>query len=289
MARKAVNDEFKQLQSQYVISNTYFCKLKAQAQGDIVVLKQLLEDKKARDEARAIRKTEPPKKKRVPISVSDNYQGSYKIKTPDHLMGYDEFYLFIEKHIKKSVYVLRGKYYTLKQNNIESDDLVSEIMIKCLRKTRDGVSIYDKYVADPSILSTIRVFANTICRNHFKDYLKGIKYTTPVTSLDAPLPGPENLTIGDSVGIMDTDNISINELIEKCSLIEVSKRKNEDNKVMLSDVLEQVILGVPLTTVCHDLKVSSRVVQRRLLEAGIEDILGHSVSQERKDKILGNC
>lgn len=289
MARKAINSEFKQLMEEYGVSPTYFHKLRTSVNGDMEELRKALDDYKARREGRALRKIEPVKQKKVPISTTDDYQGSYKIKIPDHLMSRDEFFIFMEKHIRKSVYVLRGKYYTLKQNNIDNEDLIMDILYKCLRPTKDGKLLYDEYVANPGRLKTIRCFVNTICRNHFKDYLKGVRYTTPVTSLDLPLPGSDNLTIGDSIGVEDIDDISINELVEVCSHIEVSKRKNSENVVLLSDILEEILLGVPLTTVCHNLKVSSKVVQKRFLEAGIEEILGRAISQERRDKILGNC
>lgn len=289
MARKAINDEFKQLRSEYDISPAYFDKLKKLVNGDLVKLREELEAFKARKENTALKKLRPVKEKKVPISTSISVQGSYEIKAPDHIMGYDEFYLYMRENITKSVYVLRKKYYTLKQNNIDSEDLISEIMIKCLRKTRNGTNVYDKYIENPGILETIRVFSNTIVKNHFKDYLKGPKHTTMVTSLDTPIPGSENLTLADSIGSMDKDNISISELLQRCSDIKVSKRKDSETEVTLSDILEKVVIGVPLTTVCHDLKVSSRVVQKRLLEAGIEDILGYKISEERRDKILGNC
>lgn len=293
MARNAINPEFKQLQAKYEVSSAYFHKLRIQAfetGKGMEGLIELLEEFAVRKEAKRLKKLEP-KKKRAPVKTSvDDFQG-YKIEVPDHLMSRDEFYYFIQQHVKKSVYFLRSKFYTLKQNNIDSEDLISEIMIKCIRPTREGITMYDQYLEDPNIVvgpnSTVRAFINKICRNHFADYLKGSKWTTPITSLDATLPGQEDLTLGDSIGTLDIDDISIKELIDKCSKIEISKRKNSST-VMLNEVLEQMILGIPLTTVCHDLKVSSKVVQKRFLEAGIEEILGCAVSQERKDKILGN-
>lgn len=290
MTSKEINLEVKKLRERYGMSPTCIYNIKTrviEAGGNIEEIIEECEAWKERKEKRGLKKTEAVKQKVVPVSSTKAYKTSYVIETPDHIMSRDEFFVFMEAHIRKSVYMLRGKYYTLKLNNIENDDLINDILFKCIRPTKDGVYLYETYLKNPNRLITIRSFVNRICENHFKDFLKGPKYTTPVTSLDTPIPGSDNLTLGDSVGYEDKDNISINELMEKCSKIEVSRRKS-DTKVLLSDVLKQIQSGIPLTTVCHNLKISSRVVQKKFLENGFEDILGVKVSQEHKDKILGN-
>lgn len=328
-----------QINGKAAISRTYFDKTAAALDYDVVQIEIKIQQMIDKKQLKQQLKDAPPKKKKVDIVLPNGGQRKYIIKTPDHIMSSDEFYLFLYEHIKKSVYVLRGKYYTLAQANVKSEDLVQEIFIKVIRKARvitkvlvnpanqykigdvvktskknqhaeitsfneEGeinrvkivdkpltyetdidanksrrvitvddkgediiTSIYDKYLNKPDILTTVRCFINEICRNHFKDYLKGARYTTPLVSLEAPIPGPDNLTIEDSIGVEDIDNTAIGELMEKCKGVVVKSTP-------LSDILEQVILGLPLTTICKEFKLSISTVRDKFEQIGIREILG---------------
>ena len=151
--KKRMPDEIKQLFEKYKgkISSGYFYKCRQMTNGIEELEKKILQ-KIQNDENRKLRKSQPPKKKRVPVNPNAVPKN---IPVPDHIMGRDEFYIYIRQHVIKSVAITRKKYYTLAQNNISNEDLVSEIFIKCIRPTRKGVTIYDKYLQNPGILATV--------------------------------------------------------------------------------------------------------------------------------------
>lgn len=276
------NEEITNLIKEYGISSTYLYKLIDITKGDKEALTKELKAYAAR-KANKIEKKNNPIKKQVNISTTDakRYPSRYTIKTPDHLMGRDEFYLWLRDHVEKSVTMLRGKYWTLRKNNISNEDLVQEIMIKCIRPTKkEGLTVYDKYIKDPNCLITVRRFVNMICTNHFIDYLKGPRFTTDVDSLDRPLPGSENITLGDTIGEPDKESIYMNELRNKCTNISI---KNTP----LVTILDEITSGKSLSQVCKDHKVHQKEVRKKFIQIGIEEILGIQISPETRQKALG--
>lgn len=142
--RNSIRGTYNELIKKYQIPLTGFYWRKKQAGDDYDKLIELLEDYKKKKEVREKRKADPSKR-------SPYKESTYIIKTPDHLMSRDEYYLFLHEHIKKSVYMIRRKYTTVQQNRLlDNEDIVDDIFIQCLRPSRDrqkrvSLSVYDEF------------------------------------------------------------------------------------------------------------------------------------------------
>lgn len=282
--RKPIDPKWKEIKSRFNISETYFRKLRQKAGDNVEEVIRLCEEKEEKAKKRQERKEAPPRKRQSSIKTTNTYpSGGYEIKEPDHIMGYDEYCVWLHAHLTKSVYIEKQKFFTVKQlNYMDNEDLANDVFYKCLRKNKHGKNAYDRYLENPeSVVKTIRAFCNEVVKNHCADFCKSLKYTTQVSSLDAQIPGTEELTLGDSIGIMDKDSLSISELIDKSKEILI-------RDVPLSNIIESLIEGLSFTGACKKFKLNSNKVRRTLLEMGAVEILGGQLSPETIDKIIAN-
>jgi hypothetical protein len=283
--RKPVNPIWKEMQSKYGISDTCFRRYRKEAGDNVEEVIRLCEKYKESKTRAKDRKEAPPKKRQSNIKTTNIYpsSGRYEIATPDHIMGPDEYYVWLHAHLTKSVFIVKKKFFTVQnQSYMDNEDLANDVLQKCLRKTKNGTNAYDDYLKDPTrAVQTIRAFCNRVVTNHCADFCKSIKYTAPTSSLDAQIPGTEELTLGDSIGIMDKDSLSINELIEKSGEVVLKG-------VPLSNIIQSLIDGLSFTGACKKFKLNSNKVKKALLEMGAVDILGGQLQPETIDKIIAN-
>lgn len=287
--KRSRDPNYVRLQKYYKISTAMFHKYKTMADGDIDVLLDILKGYEERKKCRSNGTPRAPKKKRV--AISSGVYVPHKIEIPDHVMSKDEFNLKMFEYAQRAVYRNRGKYYTLAQNNIDSEDLAMDVYIKCVRDTRDGKKRYEEYLQDPeNKAKSLGKLANETCLNHFKDFLKCEKWRNPAISMETPMPGSEDLTLADSIGVEDKDNTPLTEYIEKCKNIKikaVKARGQEGNpdEVSLDVILKSLLKDIPFTIVCKTFKVSPNSVRKAFLENGIEDAFGRALSNSYKSKL----
>ena len=272
------NSEYKNIMARYNISPTYFYKLRKKANEDVDTLIRLCEEKEERDRNRARRKTEPkaPKKRRSVIKSTNVvgetgvYGKDYPLPKADEFLTSDEYVILAWKYSGKAMENMIKKYYSLRLNYLDERDLAQDMAVKWLKENRKGITLYEDYLQHPEKLKTLDRLVNSSCANHCKDYLKKREYTELKISLESPLRGTENLTVADSVGYIDKDNTSINELVDVCDKVYIR------DGVKLSKLVQDVIAGEAFTNVCKAYHVNPNKVRSVLENLGAKEILGSS-------------
>ena len=133
----------------------------------------------------------------------------------------------------------------------------------------ESTTLYDKYLKDPSSVSTIRSFANFTVHNYFRDYISKERNTNPPISIYKPIADDESMVLADIFSIEDEDRTSIIELIDRCDEVNIKD-------MPLSTLIKMVIDGYSMTQACRELGITVSKARKELDKIGAKQILGGS-------------